>query len=200
MENLISELNLTNQSLLAVPIKDDEIFELLERLAATEEMFRAPVSTIRDVAELTEASPTLIARVLGEMRGPGELEQMVGRLDEHDRRLLEVEQKVSRLGKQTTETPKEPAYINKPKIVGSTVQKGRARAPRTQEPPPTAWIEKKRDEEIARYKEQEKKTAEFSAMTNMYLVYLALAVVVIWILYSVLKTPVSPPDIIPIIR
>ena len=70
-----------NLSLLAAPIEDEEIFELLERLAATEEMFKAPVSTIRDVAELTEASPNLIARILGEIRGPGEFEKLVKRVE-----------------------------------------------------------------------------------------------------------------------
>ena len=74
-----------------MPIKDNEIFELLERLAATEEMFRTPVSTIRDVAELTDASPRLIARLLGEMRGPGELEKLVGQVGEHNSRLEVVE-------------------------------------------------------------------------------------------------------------
>ena len=68
---------------------------MLERLAATEEMFRAPVSTIRDVAELTEASPNLIARILGEIRGPGELEKIVERIDIHEERLRAVEKKVS---------------------------------------------------------------------------------------------------------
>ena len=88
-------MNLTNESLLAVPIKDDEIFELLERLAATEEMFKTPVSTIRDVAELTEASPNLIARILGEMRGPGELEKLQAQIKAYETRLRAVESKVS---------------------------------------------------------------------------------------------------------
>ena len=83
--------DLNTETLLAVPIKDDEIFELLERLAATEEMFKASVSTIRDVAELTDASPALIARLLGEMRKAGDFEQIADRLDEHDRRLKIVE-------------------------------------------------------------------------------------------------------------
>ena len=83
--------------LLAVPIRDDEIFELLERLAATEEMFKAPVSTIRDVAELTEASPNLIARVLGEMRGPGEFEKLVSRVDNHDRLIQDLNSKLHTL-------------------------------------------------------------------------------------------------------
>ena len=83
------------ETLLAVPIRDDEIFELLERLAATEDMFKTPVSTIRDVAELTDASPNLIARILGEMRGPGELEKIVHRLDEHEARLRITESKLS---------------------------------------------------------------------------------------------------------
>jgi hypothetical protein len=129
-------------------------------------MFKAPVSTISDVAELTEKKPSLIARVLGEMRGPGKLEKMVGRLDEHDRRLLNMEQKVNRLGKLAPETPKE-VRVNRPNVVGSTVQKGRTRARKVQEPPPQAWVEKKRYEEIARHKEQEKKTAEISCSCHI---------------------------------
>jgi hypothetical protein len=80
---------------MAVQIKDDEIFELLERLAATEEMFKTPVSTIRDVAELTDASPNLIARILGEMRGPGEFETVIKRLDDHEARIKVSEAKLA---------------------------------------------------------------------------------------------------------
>ena len=83
--------------LLAAPIKDEEIFELLERLAATEEMFKAPVSTIRDVAELTEASPNLIARILGEIRGPGEFEKLVKRVDSHDDRFEKLQAKLDQV-------------------------------------------------------------------------------------------------------
>jgi hypothetical protein len=70
---------------------------LLERLAATEEMFKTPVSTIRDVAELTDASPNLIARILGEMRGPGEFEKLVRRVEvlegrhDSDQKILKIE-------------------------------------------------------------------------------------------------------------
>ena len=88
-------MELNSETLLSIPIRDDEIFELLERLAATEEMFNTPVSTIRDVAELTDASPNLIARILGEIRGPGELEKIVHRLDEHEARLRVTESKLS---------------------------------------------------------------------------------------------------------
>lgn len=196
---MIDRQEFNQESLLAVPIRDDEIFELLERLAATEEMFKRPVSTIRDVAELTESSPTLIARVLGEMRGPGELEQMVGRLDEHDRRLLEVEQKFSKLEKHIPRPPEE-LRKNLPNVVGSTIQQGRKRAPKIEEPPPQAWVEQKRSEEIARTKEWQKKTDDFSAKANAYLAYVALALAVIWILYMVMKTPIAPPPIIPSVR
>ena len=90
-------MELNNEALLAAQIKDDEIFELLERLAATEEMFKAPVSTIRDVAELTEASPNLIARILGEIRGPGEFEKLVGRVESHEMRITQNEADISNL-------------------------------------------------------------------------------------------------------
>ena len=60
-------------------------------------MFKTPVSTIRDVAELTDASPSLIARLLGEMRGPGEYEKLVGRVDAHDQRFNRVEGRVDAL-------------------------------------------------------------------------------------------------------
>jgi hypothetical protein len=87
-------MEVNTEALLTVPIKDEEIFELLERLAATEEMFKTPVSTIRDVAELTEASPNLIARILGEMRGPDEIEKLTNRVDLHEARLRWVESKI----------------------------------------------------------------------------------------------------------
>jgi hypothetical protein len=94
-------LELNTEALLSVPIKDDEIFELLERLAATEEMFKAPVSTIRDVAELTDASPNLIARLLGEMRGPGEYEKLLDGFVDHEERIRKLEKnaKVKAKGK-----------------------------------------------------------------------------------------------------
>ena len=82
---------------MAVQIKDDEIFELLERLAATEDMFKTPVSTIRDVAELTEASPNLIARILGEMRGTNEFEELIDRLKGHEWRISRTEADVAAL-------------------------------------------------------------------------------------------------------
>ena len=88
----ISNQEFKSEILLAVPIRDDEIFELLERLAATEEMFKAPVSTIRDVAELTDASPNLIARILGDMRGTSEFEGLVYKVDSHEFRIQNVEQ------------------------------------------------------------------------------------------------------------
>ena len=196
----IGNQELSTETLLAVPIRDDEIFELLERLAATEEMFQQPVSTIRDVAELTEASPNLIARLLGEMRGPGELQQMVGRLDEHDRRLLDVEQKVSRLSNSAPEVKKEPDFVHKPKIVGSTLEKGRTRAPKVQEPPPEAWVQKKQREEIDRYKTQQKQTKEFEKKANKYLAFLLLAIFIIWVLYSQFTTAISPPNMYPVVR
>ena len=90
-------MNLTNESLLAVKIKDNEIFELLERLAATDAMFQQPVSTIRDVAELTEASPDLIARTLGHMRGPTEYERLMGLIQGHEQRISHTERQVAEL-------------------------------------------------------------------------------------------------------
>ncbi len=87
-------MELNHEVLLAVPIKDDEIFELLERLAATEEMFRTPVSTIRDVAELTDASPSLIARILGDMRGTGEFETLVSTVDGYGQRISKIEKRL----------------------------------------------------------------------------------------------------------
>ncbi len=80
--------------LLAVPIMDNEIFELLGRLAATEEMFKQPVSTIRDVAELTDASPNLIARILGDMRGTSEFENLSSTVDGYGQRISKIEEKL----------------------------------------------------------------------------------------------------------
>ncbi len=66
-------------------------------------MFKTPVSTIRDVAELTEASPNLIARILGEMRGPGELEKIVGRIEMHENRLDSFEEKLQQVAGQPSQ-------------------------------------------------------------------------------------------------
>ena len=185
----IKELN--SESLLAVPIKDEEIFELLERLAATEEMFKTPVSTIGDVAELTEASPNLIARLLGEMRGPGELEKIVGRLDEHTALLKEVAHKVRKLEEKSPEVPSEPR-INRPNVVGSTVQTGRVRAPKIEEPPPQAWINNKRKAEVERYKEMQRQGEELGALFNRRMALIGLAIFTIWMIYAVLTPSVRP--------
>ncbi len=174
-------MELNTEALLAVPIQDNEIFELLERLAATEEMFKTPVSTIRDVVELTEASPTLVARLLGEMRGPGELEQMVGRLDEHDRRLLEVEHKFSKLEKQKASTPPE-VRVNRPNIVGSTIES--ARATKLEETPPKAWVDSKRKIAYEREKEIQKRWDKAQSRLIMSFVFFALAGTVLWLIFS----------------
>lgn len=105
------EMELNNELLLAVPIKDNEIFELLERLAATEEMFKTPVSTIRDVAELTDASPNLIARLLGEIRGSGELGAIIKRLDDHETRIRTAES----IANQTSQTKTAQTSKHSPK-------------------------------------------------------------------------------------
>lgn len=89
----INQEELNDESLLAVQIRDDELSELLRRLAATEATFSTPVPTIRDVAELTEAPPKLIARILGEIRGPGDLEKLTERLDIHEQRLESIEKR-----------------------------------------------------------------------------------------------------------
>ncbi|MBS1727304.1 MAG: hypothetical protein JST51_11335 [Armatimonadetes bacterium] len=89
----IQEFELDPESLLSAEIKDDELSELLERLAATEEMFKQPVSTIRDVAELTDISPLVIARILSDIRGPSEFERLHDRMDAYEKRLSAVEQK-----------------------------------------------------------------------------------------------------------
>ena len=60
-------------------------------------MFKQPVSTIRDVAELTEAPPKLIARILADMRGPDEYERLDRQVQIHDERLDSVEQRLSNL-------------------------------------------------------------------------------------------------------
>ncbi len=91
---------------------------MLERLAATEEMFKVPVSTIRDVAELTEASPNLIARILGEMRGPGELDNIQQGFQDHEGRIRVLEQKVER--KRKTPSKQKPFELKQPpRIIGN---------------------------------------------------------------------------------
>lgn len=93
--NNIGEHELNEETLLGVEIKDEELSELLERLAATDAMFKTPVPTIRDVAELTESSPKLIARILGEIRGKDDFDHLSERLDAYERRLKVVEHRTS---------------------------------------------------------------------------------------------------------
>lgn len=83
--------NFDTESLLHVEIRPNELSILLERLAATEIMFGEPASTIRDVAELTEASPNVIARILGEIRGVKDFNSIGYRLDDHESRLNQLE-------------------------------------------------------------------------------------------------------------
>lgn len=90
-EEIALNQEFSEESLNTIEIRDDELHELLERLAATDAMFRDPVTTVRDVAEVTEASPQLIARILSDIRGPGVVERIDGRLDNHDARLTALE-------------------------------------------------------------------------------------------------------------
>ncbi len=201
-------MELNTEALLAVQIRDNEIFELLERLAATEEMFRTPVSTIRDVVELTDATPDLIARLLGEMRGPGECEKIIGRLDEHDARLREVEQKFSKLEKQKTDAPK-PMRVNRPNIVGSTVDHERIvesqiqaqawidsaeskRTPENKESPPQSWVENKQRIAFERASEVQKRLSDANAYFNRFWIYVAVAATVVLVVYSAVTAAVTP--------
>ncbi|MBS1701633.1 MAG: hypothetical protein JST12_08225 [Armatimonadetes bacterium] len=54
-------------------------------------MFRTPVTTIRDVAELTNISPKVIGRILADIRGPSDVEQLGARLDAYEQRLKNLE-------------------------------------------------------------------------------------------------------------
>lgn len=78
--------------LLAEPVEPDELKELLSRLAATEAIFAEPQTTIRDVAEATDASPLLIGRILREMRGPDRIDLLEQRLDRFERLVTRVVQ------------------------------------------------------------------------------------------------------------
>ena len=78
-------------------------------------MFKTPVSTIRDVAELTEASPNLIARILGDMRDPSKIEKLESELQVYDVRLREVEKKLSIAAKPKAADPKSVAPKPPPK-------------------------------------------------------------------------------------
>lgn len=86
---------LDTAALLKVEIRPDELSTLLERLAATEAMYGEPASTIRDVAELTEASPNLIARLLADIRNDSELKELQRKVETHDGRIEAVERIVN---------------------------------------------------------------------------------------------------------
>ncbi len=82
---------LDQSDLLNEQVHADELQEILARLAATDALFADPVTTIRDVAEVTDASPLLIGRILSQMRGPDEVAALKGRMDGFEARLRELE-------------------------------------------------------------------------------------------------------------
>ena len=90
------ESTFLNQSeLLKEQVHADELQELLARLAATDALFGGAVPTIRDVAEATDASPLQIGRILSQMRGPGDVVELKGRMDGFEFRLKQLESKRS---------------------------------------------------------------------------------------------------------
>lgn len=107
----MSNQNFDTESLLHVEIRPNELSILLERLAATEAMFGEPASTIRDVAELTEASPNAIARILGEIRGVKDFNSIGRRLEDHELRLSQLERF------------KEKAQVTPPPFIRQTTSK-----------------------------------------------------------------------------
>lgn len=87
----MNQSRLSDESLLAVHVKDEEIAELLERLAAEDATFQKPITTVRDIAELTEVSPQVITRILVNMRGPRDDEQTALLLANHEHRIQSLE-------------------------------------------------------------------------------------------------------------
>ena len=77
--------------LLREPIQSHELASLLERLAFDDEFFSEPLPTIRDVAEATDASPVVIARILSQMRDPDEVTLLRARMESFDARLRHLE-------------------------------------------------------------------------------------------------------------
>lgn len=77
--------------LLREPIQSHELASLLERLAFDDEFFSEPLPTIRDVAEATDASPVVIARILSQMRDPDEVTLLRARMESFDARLRSLE-------------------------------------------------------------------------------------------------------------
>lgn len=96
-----SHQHFDDESLKAITIEDDELAELLERLAASDAMFAKPIATIADVSEVTDASPVVIARILSQMRGPGDIDGILNRLDAHEDRLQAVEERIGSTQEET---------------------------------------------------------------------------------------------------
>jgi hypothetical protein len=86
----------SNSQLEAVEIHADELGELLQRLSATDAMNASGASTIRDVAELTDANPQLIARILTDIRGTDTFENLSKLVNEHELRIRDIEKTASK--------------------------------------------------------------------------------------------------------
>ncbi|MBS1701632.1 MAG: hypothetical protein JST12_08220 [Armatimonadetes bacterium] len=67
--------------------------------------------TVRDVCEATDASPTLIARLLDDMRGTDDLKTIQAWVGEHEERLDVVEHRLDSLPKIRTIEP-QPTYLD----------------------------------------------------------------------------------------
>ncbi len=146
-------------------------------------MFKTPVSTIRDVAELTEASPNLIARLLGEMRGPGEFEKIVGRLNTHDDRITEIENKVSQLGKQPNESENNRQSFKKTDSLSEQIVEAKIQT--------YAWID---SVESDRKSSQENEIDKARFERNRRIAYYCILIFAIWMVYAALTTSCSPPN------
>lgn len=151
-------------------------------------MFKTPVSTIRDVAELTEAPPNLIARILGEMRGPAEFEKLYGLVVDHSRRLTDIELRVSIL--QNQDAPSETLESSSnPK--NETELSDKRPFAIEEESLDASWLENQRKS----MEEQEIRLDE-SVKAARLGAYFILAAFMVWLIYAHF-TPNRPPENFP---
>jgi hypothetical protein len=183
-----------SESLNEIEIQDDELSELLERLAATDAIFQTPVTKVKDVAELTEAPPALIARILAEIRGIKDAGEIQRRLDEHAERLKIAESRLNRL-----ETPN---TINPPPKLTPKVQHPLwdATVPIPKEPA-TKSTSKETDEIWQRYKrrlDSEVYEEQNNNLSRIIIILIATAIVLIFFVASWVDPPSSSKNIPPL--
>lgn len=86
---------LNQESIESIPVQANEVRQILHRLAANSGMAGSPTPTIRDIAEATETSPMVIARILSDIRGEDIMSRVVVKVKDHEDRIRHLEQRTT---------------------------------------------------------------------------------------------------------